>query len=67
MPLHAVTWSSHERDPRSQLSATVKASRQGLQNKLRSWLGGKKGGEGSAPLMGAMGSRKLPRYTVTAE
>ena len=48
----------------TQLSTTVKASRQGLQNKLRSWLGGKKGGEGSAPLMGLHSGRKLPpRYT----
>ena len=46
-----------------QLSTTVKASRQGLQNKLRSWLGGKKTGEGSTPLMGLHSGRKLPRYT----
>ena len=45
------------------LHATVKASRQGLQNKLRSWLGGKKD-TSSAPLIGLGSSgRKLPRYT----
>lgn len=59
MPPYAEQVMIHLQQRIAQLNVTVKASRQGLQNKLRSWLGGKKGAEGSAPLIGLHSGRCL--------
>jgi len=51
-----------------QISATVKASRQGVKNMMRSWLGGKKGPETASPApsasSAAAASGGAPRYTA---
>ena len=49
-----------------QISATVKASRQGVKNMVRSWLGGKKGTDAApaAPSASATSATGTPRYTA---